>query len=194
MYFEQPIWIMDSIMVVAIDLYLGSDFPLYAKLGLPYYKVMWMQPQSLPVDVMKAMYFDKVAPAYRPQTLLDRMVDAGKLLVFLDAMFPELPDELKISYTSPQLEWAKQNEEHVWAFLVSNNLLYSKDYQTQTKLIQDGPFTTGFGNESPSRLGVFIGWEIVVAYLKNNPDVTLEEVLKMTDSQKLLQNSGYKPL
>jgi hypothetical protein len=72
--------------------------------------------------------------------------------------------------------------------------LYSKDYQTQTKLIQDGPFTTGFGNESPSRLGVFIGWEIVVAYLKNNPDVTLEEVLKMTDSQKLLQNSGYKPL
>lgn len=193
MYFEQPIWIQDSIMVVAIDLYLGNDFPLYTRLGLPYYKVMWMQPQSLPVDVMKAIYFDKISPVYRPQTLLDRMIDAGKLLVFLDAMFPELPDEVKISYTTQQLNWANQNEENIWAFMVSNNLLYSKEHQTQSKLIQDGPFTTGFGNESPSRLGVYIGWEIVLSYLKNNPDVSLEEMLKKTDSQNLLQNSRYKP-
>lgn len=194
MYFEQPIFIQDSIVVVAIDLYFGNDFPLYAKLGLPYYKVMWMQPQSLPVDVMKAMYFDKVASHYKPQTLLDRMIDGGKLLVFLDAMFPELPDEFKISYTSQQLSWAKENEENIWAFLISNKLLYSKDYQIQSKLIQDGPFTTGFGNESPSRLGIFIGWEIVLSYLKNNPNVSLEQLLKLTDSQELLQNSGYKPM
>ena len=76
---------------------------------------------------------------------------------------------------------------------MGNKLLYTKDHQTQTKLIQDAPFTTGFGNESPSRLGVFIGWEIVLAYLNNNPDVSLEELIMMTDSQKILQQSGYKP-
>lgn len=193
LYFEQPIWIKDSVMVVAIDLYLGSDFPLYVKLGLPYYKVRCMQPVSFPIDVMKAMYFEEISPNYRPQTLLDRMIDGGKLLAYLDAIFPDLPDEVKICYTTEQLDWSNQNEENVWAFLVGNKLLYTKDHQTQTKLIQDAPFTTGFGNQSPSRLGVFIGWKIVLSYLNNHPDSTLEEVLRMTDSQELLQNSGYKP-
>jgi len=193
MYFEQPVWIQDSIMVVAIDLYLGSDFSLYSRLGLPFYKVKWMEPQSLPIDVMKAIYFDRVTQPYKSQTLLDRMIDAGKLLAFLDAVFPDLPDGYKISYSPEQLNWANENEENIWAFLLENELLYSKDYQTQTKLIQDAPFTTGFGNESPPRLGVFIGWEIVLSYLRNNPDVSLEEVIRMKDSQLLLKNSGYRP-
>lgn len=192
-FYEQPIVLQNNSMAIAIDLYLGSNYPIYQRLGLPYYKIKWMRPESIAVDVMKAMYFNSIAPVYRPQTLLDRMIDGGKLLAYLDAVSPESPDEIKISYSTQQLNWANQNEKNIWAFLIKNELLYRKDYQTQTKLIQDGPFTTGFGNESPSRLGIFIGWKIVLAYLNSHPDESLADVIKMTDSQKLLQQSGYKP-
>lgn len=193
MYFEKPVMQTDSALVVALDVYLGSSFPLYQQLGLPFYKVRCMEPSNLPVDVMKTLYFNELAPHSKQRTLLDRMIESGKLLLYLDAVLPDTPDSLKICYTGKKLEWARQNEENVWAFLVGNKLLYSTDYKTQVKLIQDGPFTTGFSNQSPSRLGVFIGWQIVKSYASRHPEVSLEQFLQMTDSQKILQKSGYKP-
>ncbi len=193
LYYEKPVMQTDKALVVALDVYLGSTFPLYQQLGLPFYKVRCMEPANLPVDVMKTLYFNEIASAYKQRTLLDRMIEGGKLMIYLDAVLPDTPDSLKICYTGEKLEWAQKNEENVWAFLVGNKLLYSTDYKTQVKLIQDGPFTTGFSSQSPSRLGVFIGWQIVKSYASRHPEVTLKQLLQMTDSQKILQESGYKP-
>ncbi len=121
------------------------------------------------------------------------MIDEGKMLAYLDAVLPDVSDSVKIKYTANQLSWANNNEKDVWAFLVGNELLYETDYQMQTKLLQDGPFTAGFGNNSPPRLGAYIGWQIVLAYLNQNPDVSLQQMINETDSQKILQESRYKP-
>jgi len=193
LYYEKPVLQTGDALVVALDIYLGNDFPLYQQLGLPFYKVRCMEPANLPVDVMKALYFNELAPSASQRTLLDRMIASAKVLLYLDAVLPTTPDSLKICYTAKKLEWARQNEENVWAFLVGNQLLYTTDYKTQTKLIQDGPFTTGFSNESPSRLGVYIGWQILNSYAYRHPKVSLEQLLQLTDSQKILQESGYKP-
>ena len=114
-------------------------------------------------------------------------------MLYLDAVLPDTPDSLKICYTGKKLEWARQNEESVWAFLVGNKLLYTTDYKTQVKLIQDGPFTTGFSDQSPARLGIFIGWQIISSYVQQHPEVSLQQLIRMTDSQKILQESAYKP-
>ena len=193
LYYEKPVLQTDQAVVIALDVYLGSSFPLYQQLGLPFYKVRCMEPANLAVDVMKTLYFNELAPKYKQRTLLDRMIGSAKVLLYLDAVLPITPDSLKICYTAEKLEWAQKNEESVWAFLVGNQLLYTTDYQTQTKLIQDGPFTTGFSNKSPSRLGIYIGWQIVKSYISRHPEVSLEQFLQMTDSQKILQESGYKP-
>ena len=193
LYYEKPVMQTENELVIALDVYLGSGFPLYQQLGLPFYKVRCMEPDNLPVDVMKTLYFNELAPNYKQRTLLDRMIGSAKVLLYLDAVLPSTPDSLKICYTAEKMDWAQKNEESVWAFLVGNQLLYTTDYQTQTKLIQDGPFTTGFSNKSPSRLGIYIGWQIVKSYVNRHPDVSLEQLLQMTDSQKILQESGYKP-
>ncbi|MCF6171700.1 MAG: hypothetical protein L3J66_12040 [Bacteroidales bacterium] len=193
MYFEMPVLKTDSAFIVALDIYLGHDFPLYRRLGLPKYKIRCMGPANLPVDIMKALYFKDLAPDYKQRTLLDRMIDGGKLLLYLDAVLPQIPDSLKICYPAKKLEWARQNEANIWAFLVGNQLLYTTDYQTQSNLIQDGPFTTGFSNQSPSRLGIYIGWQIMHSYITRHPDTSLEQLLQLNDSQKILHESGYKP-
>ena len=141
LYYESPVIISEKDMVIAIDVYLGKDYPLYMHLGLPLYKIRCMEPANLPIDVMKAIYFEDVMTPSRPRTLLDRMIGGGKLLAYLDAVLPEADDTLKICYSGSKLRWAEENERNVWAFLVQNELLYATDYQIQTKMIQDGPFT-----------------------------------------------------
>ena len=59
--------------------------------------------------------------------------------------------------------------------------------------MQDGPFTKGFDADAPARLGEWVGWQIVSAYMEKNKEVSLKELLQINDSQKILNQSGYKP-
>jgi len=58
--------------------------------------------------------------------------------------------------------------------------------------LNDGPFTSGFAKESPSRVGKWLGWQIIRAYMENN-ELGLEAMFAEKDSQKILQLSKYKP-
>ena len=191
--YENPIWIQDSVMVIAIDVYLGSEFAPYSGLGLPRYKIMCMRPENMLLDVMKHLYDVNIASRRVQKTLLERMVGAGKLLYYLDRVMPETADSIKMCYTQDQLNWAVENESNVWAFIIQNDLLYSTDYKSQAKLMIDAPFTTGFSRQSPSRLGAWLGLQIVRDYMRNNPNTSLQDLFLITDSQELLHKSGYKP-
>ena len=59
--------------------------------------------------------------------------------------------------------------------------------------IEETPFTKQFGNDSPGRLGIFLGWKLIQSYMKNNPEVTLPELMQISDYQKILNNSKFKP-
>lgn len=191
--YENPIWIQDSVMVIALDVYLGNDFEPYTGLGLPKYKISCMRSENLVVDVMKYFYHQNLLSRTMQKTLLDRMIAGGKMLYFLDRVLPETADSIKICYTQRQLSWAIEHEKNVWAFMIENDLLYSTDYKSQTKLIKDGPFTTGLSRQSPARLGIWLGWQIVSDYMKNNPETSLQELFQINDSQQLLHKSAYKP-
>ncbi|RLD49058.1 MAG: hypothetical protein DRI88_01500 [Bacteroidetes bacterium] len=193
MYYEQPVWLRDSVLVVALDVYLGSDFPLYPHLGLPQYKIRCMAPEYIATDVMKTLYFAEVWSNPAMKTLLDRMIAGGKILYYLDAVLPNTPDTVKLCYTGKKLEWAVENEKNIWAFLVHDELLYVSDFDTQSNLINDGPFTKGFSNDSPARLGIFIGWQIVKEFMLRHPETSLQELMSLNDAQTILQQSGYKP-
>ena len=193
LYYEKPVIVDDSIVIIALDVYLGDSFNRYRSLGLPYYKIRCMTHDNIVVDVMKAMYVANLVPRNKQKTLLDRIIATGKLLYYLDAVLPDTPDSLKICYTTSQMKWVDENKTNVWAFLVRNKLFYSADYKIQTKLIEDGPFTTGFSNDSPPRIGTWLGWQIVREYMYKHPDVTLENLIQNEDAQAIFNQSGYKP-
>ena len=193
LYFQEPIIFNDSALIIGLDDYLGRDFLLYRSIGIPNYKIRCMTPSNIPVDVMKKIYTTEIAPRHQQKTLVDRMVAAGKLLFYLDAVLPQVPDSVKVCYSSEQINWIENNKKNVWAFFVDNNLFYSSDYKIQTKFIQDGPFTAGFSKNSPSRIGIWFGWQIVRKYMENHPEVTLVNLINNTDSQAIFNQSGYKP-
>ena len=47
--------------------------------------------------------------------------------------------------------------------------------------------------ESPSRIAYFIGYNIVEKYMKNNKDVSINELMFEENFMKILTQSKYKP-
>ena len=190
--YEQPVKLLDNSLIIALDMYLGQSYPAYAALRLPQFKTYWMEPSYILTDCFREYARKHIAP-FKPSTILDYLMYEGKFVYFIDAMLPEENDTLKLHYTGSQLKWAYENEMNVWTFFVENQLLYS----TQTGIIKnftaDAPFTSQFTKKSPGRILWFLGHQIVRSYMENNPDVSLDELMKETDSKKILSASYYKP-
>ena len=191
--YENPVRLVDSIMIIALDCYLGSNFKPYLSDGVSQYKIHRMTPEYIVPDCIATMVNEICPVNSSAVTLLDQMVDAGKRLYLADAFQPSAPDSLKIGYSTGQYDWITKNESHVWAAIIDNSMLYTSMSEYARVFFSDGPFTASFGKESPPRLGEWIGWRIVKAYMDNNTKVTLQNLVMERDSQKILTLSGYKP-
>ena len=61
------------------------------------------------------------------------------------------------------------------------------------KYLNDAPFTAPVSQESPGRLGAWVGWQIVDAWMEKQKDISLSDLLKEHNYQKILNESGYQP-
>ncbi|NVO03729.1 MAG: gliding motility lipoprotein GldB [Bacteroidetes bacterium] len=191
--YEFPVQFADSALIIGLDLYLGKNFKFYKMFQLPVYKTDKMQREFILPDCMKEIAYKQIDGAKVENTFIDKMVYEGKVIYFIDAMLPEAQDSLKMGYSSKQMDWCEKNESNVWAFFLEKNILYSTDPNLYKKFISDAPFTSTFSKQSPGRIGAWIGWQIVQAYMEKNPKVTLAELMKDNDAKKILSKSRYKP-
>jgi hypothetical protein len=185
--------VTDTVAIISTDFFLGADFEPYRFVGIPQYKTRWMVPSQIAPEYARQLAFQRAGSPDMAETLLDQMIFQGKILYFMDAMMPKVHDTLKIRYSAEQLEWVTKNQRHVWAYLINNQMIYSSDLRHSQMMIQDAPFTAVFTELSPGRMGHWFGWQIVRSFMDRNPEVTLRELLEITDAQKILTASGYKP-
>lgn len=183
--------ITDSIALIAIDNYLGSDHMFYGNIQ-KYIRQNFEAPQI--VSDLATEYAQQ--QIYQPtrKSLLDEMVYFGKILYFKDVMVPFKSDAEKIGYTQEELDWAIENEPNIWQFFVERELLFETDPKLAGRFINPAPFTKfnlELDAESPGRLGQYIGWQIVKAYMENN-DADFNDMLQM-DATELFNKSKFKP-
>ncbi|MEP7168272.1 MAG: hypothetical protein ABI855_02780, partial [Bacteroidota bacterium] len=192
--FNYQVITADSILGIGLDMYLGENCAdIYASISIPKYMFRRFTRNYIVNDCIKGWFQSECDPDSVKSELLSQMIYQGKLLYYTDALAPEMSDTIKTGYTKEQLEWCLKNESNVWAFFIEQKLLYSTVLQEYIKYIDDGPTTNGLPKESPAKIGAWLGWQIVKMYMNNNPDITLEQLLKEKDAQKILNNSNYKP-
>jgi len=191
--FDAPALAADKSLVIALDCYLGQDEEVYKKMGIPAYKSRRMTQDNIVTDVFTALYAVFFERQNSSNTLLDEMVSAGKRLYFLEAAQPEKEEYMLIGYSKEQFDWIKKNEGAVWSTIVGEQILYKGEQILFRKMFADGPFSQDFSQEAPPRLGEFIGWQIVRGFMQNNKDTSINELLLITDAQKILSGSNYKP-
>jgi gliding motility-associated lipoprotein GldB len=185
--------IADSTLAIGLEMYLGSKNKFYPMLGLPYYKIMFMGKENIASDVLRTWMFEEFKYNMNKNDFLSDIVYLGKIIYLNDAMLPDVNDTIKMQYTQKQLDYCIQNEFNIWTYFIAQKLLYTTDRAEIMKFTGEGPFTSALSKEAPPRIGYWIGLQIVRQYMKNNPDVTLEQLMNETDAQKILAKSKYKP-
>jgi gliding motility-associated lipoprotein GldB len=180
----------DSLVIISLDLYLGKNHRFYE---FPeYLKQNFEQSQIMP-DIVSSFAATKI-PNVSDKTLLSQMIYAGKELYLKDVLLPDLTDAEKIGYTPVQITWCQENESYMWRYFMEDKLLYSTDSKLPNRFINVAPFSKFYleiDNDTPGRVGTWVGWQIVRSFMNNN-DVTLQQVMQM-DPMELFQKSKYKP-
>lgn len=181
----------NQFVFVSLDCYLGKEHKFYA--DFTEYQRMTLEENQILPDLVTSFCNDKIA-RIEDRSLLSLMIYHGKELYMKDKLIPSYSDAAKIAYTEEQIKWCQENEYQMWSYFIENDLLYEANVKNEFRFINEAPFSKFYleiDNESPGRVGQWLGWQIVRSYMENN-DVLLQDLLA-TDAKTIFEKSKYKP-
>jgi gliding motility-associated lipoprotein GldB len=189
--YRSKVIVTDSIVLIALDNYLGEDHEFYASF-YDYIKQNLDKSQLLP-DLATA-YAEQLIFQSKRSVFLDELIYFGKQLYLKDLWIPFKENHEKIGYTIDQYQWTEANEFYIWQYFVEKELLYDTNKKLLSRFITPAPFSRfnlELDSESPGRVGQYIGWQIVKSYMKNNP-TSLFKMLQM-EAVEIFNNAKFKP-
>ena len=190
--FQTPVYFSEDLIGIGGDMYLGSEYEYYNRVVYDYQK-QTMRKECIPVDVISAFLFRTLPYTSTKTRLLDQMMYRGKVMYLTAQIFNNLPGYEVMGWTKEQWDWCLRNERAIWHLVMDKRDLFKTESLVLTSYLNDGPFTAEVSQESPGRLGIWIGWRIVESYMEHHPEVTIQQLMAEGDAQKILEESFYKP-
>nr|WP_235923502.1 gliding motility lipoprotein GldB [Psychroflexus aurantiacus] len=190
--YRQKLVLTQDMLLISLDNYLGRDHEFYK--GLPQYIAFQQDEEFLVSDIARALAMQKLSTD-RSRTFLSDMIYYGKILYLKDLLMPFESDAAKIYYSEEELTWAEENETQIWSFFVERDLIYSTDIRLEDRFINLSPYSKFYlelDNESSPRIGQYIGWQILRAYMDKYPNTSIKELLELK-SDVIFKKSNYKP-
>ena len=191
--YEEPIVVQDSFALIGLDMFLGQKFEEYQNFKIPLFVSKKYDRKYLPTELMRNIATQQFGEELQGETLLEQMISLGKIEYFVHTTSPSSHDSIRFAFSTTEMEWCIEREWALWQHLTSKQLLFSKDYHEYKKYIEDQPFVSSLERESPGRAGIWIGFKIVSQYMKNNPQITLNQLLTEAPAMEVFQGSKYKP-
>lgn len=190
---NESVVVGDSLLGFSIDKYMGEDYPLYKRFFYDY-QCKSMNPERIVPDCFTFFLLSQYPfPVDGNRTLLDFIIHDGKIQYVVSKILNEKSYEKTLGYTEVEKEWSKNNKKAIWDYMVQNGHLYATDPMIIRHYTKPAPYTAYFGEDSPAMLGTWIGVLLVDSYMKHNKNVSLKDLLEMTDYQTLLTESKFKP-
>ena len=191
----RDVYFSDSLVILSLDYFLGAE-ARYKPKDLPLYMLRRYVPEQLaPIFVFyTSERYNQTDPS--DQTLLSEMVAMGKTYAFTMHMLPCVSDSLLMGYTTEEMYLVEENETFIWDYFLRNQLLYETRPMIKKKFIGERPKLYEIGNQYPGRVGHWLGWQIVKAYLEQQGGTkiaSLKKLMKERDAKKILSLSQYNP-
>lgn len=189
--YRNRVILTDTLLLIGLDNYLGAEHHFYKDMSK--YIALGLDKKFMVSDVADEFVNAKVQ-RLKDRSFLGQIIYYGKKLYLKDKLMPNVDDGIKIGYTEEQLAWAKNNEDPIWRNFIEQEHLYSTDAQLAQRFLDPAPFSK-FGleldNESPGRIGQYVGWQIVKAFMDKN-EIVLEQLFNIP-AEEILKKSNYKP-
>jgi hypothetical protein len=151
-----------------------------------------MRREKVVPDFVTAFLMTEFPQPYTDK-FLDNLLSRGKIMFVLSVLMPNEQPDVLMGYTKAQMQWCKDNEKSMWLNIMDNRQLFSTDPMLSTSYLNDAPFTSTVSQESPGRVGIWIGWQVIKQYMERHTKVTLPELMANNNYQEILEQSGYKP-
>ena len=179
---------------LSLDMFLGPTFPYgllaQRETSFSQYLIRTFTSEHMVRKALEVLIEDKVKKS-GDERLLDYMVDRGRTLYIVKQLVPSMPDSILFEYSTEQTQWCRDNELAMWAHILDKELLYERKMKLISTMITPAPTTMGMPPQSPGRTSDFIGYQIIDQFVENT-DISLEELLSLTDAQEVLKRSRYK--
>ena len=192
--YDYPIIVAPPYCFIGLDMYLGQNNDYYA--SLPNYLQFTRQPQFLLRDVGYALSENAIGVQVDENKMIDAMIYYGKLLYLTKQLCPFLQEDELMVYPIEKWEFCKEHERDMWIYFIEHGVLFKSDAELQRRFIDVAPFSkfrTDTDLQTPGGVGRWFGYNIVSAFMDENPDLSLSQLLAEKDAAKILKLSNYKP-
>ncbi len=189
--YEHPIIYADSLVFISLDMFLGKNSEVYS--SFPKYISSTYTKEYLTVSLASEIAFRHFY-IKNGRSLLEAMIYHGKRLYLLEKLLPKTPKHILMGYDKEKYDWSDANEGMIWAYFVSNDMLFSTDKTLSKRFIETAPFSKFYMDldaKTPGSIGKWVGYNIVAAYAAKN-ESSLQELLAL-DAETLFVKSKYKP-
>jgi hypothetical protein len=190
--FNRSVIMNENIIGIGTDFYLGEDYPPYKEISYKYL-LYNMRRECVATDIVSATLFRMFIMDAKEDRLLDHMLFRGKVMFVLSACMSDQTEAEIMGYRTEQMEWCLKYEKDIWGTIIDHKDLFSSDLLLIKKYLNEGPFTAPISQDSPGRLGTWIGLRIIESYMESHPKTSLLELMRENNYQKILQESKYRP-
>ncbi|TVQ50696.1 MAG: hypothetical protein EA362_01740 [Saprospirales bacterium] len=181
---------------IGLDMFLHGYFDYsvlsFFNTAFAAYNMRTLDRAHLPKKTMDVIWDDILGPPPMGRTI-DLMLYYAKKHHLNKLTLPYTHDSIIFEYTPEQLEWTEANEAHIYNYLIEEDLLYTTDMGRYARLVNPAPHSAGMPPEAPGRVVNWLAYKMLRAWIRNNPDKTLEDLISLTDGDEFLRQSRYRP-
>jgi hypothetical protein len=192
-FFNYAVAVDSGFIGLGLDMFLGENSHYYEILRLPLFLRKRMSKDYLVPAAVLGWFNSEYPRELAGKDFLSQMIHQGKSIYFSQKMLPQAHDTLLLAFSKAELEWCEENEERIWSLFIEKKMLFSTDPSLYVKFLGEAPRSSGFPDQAPDRIGVWVGLQIVKKYMELHADTSLSHLIAQKDALKILDQSGYKP-
>lgn len=181
---------------IGLDFFLGDNFdyksidpknPVFSQ-----YLTRTYNKDHITRKAMDLIVDDMMGPP-PTQRMIDQMIHSGKRMYILDKLLPSEPDSIVFEFSQKQIDWLYNNEIQMWDFFLEKELFYETSHLKINKYLNPSPNSPGMPPEAPGKTAVFMGYQIIKAFMDKHPDMSMTDLINLKDSQLLMEKAKYRP-
>ncbi len=190
---NQSIVIGDSLVGFSLDKYMGADYPLYKRFYYDHQSCIMQPERIVPECFIFYLLGQYPFPWQSGRTLLDRMMHRGKINWVVARILDNDSFEQQMGYGEEEVRWCKANRKALWNAMQGNNHLDATDPLILRAYLETDAYMPVFEESVPPRIGVWMGIQIIDAYMKKHPETTIGDLLRKTDYRMMLASADFNP-